>query len=115
LGRLARQVERVAHEVGDVLDFRRLIIVREDDCVLLPAEPVDLGLDVEQGIEGGRGHGPLGRRHDSVDHCEPVSPNKKTRDFTAFLWGDSWTILLPSQVEGTAWRLFLKFKASRTR
>jgi hypothetical protein len=35
LGRLLREAERIAHEIRHVLDFRHLIIVREDDGVEL--------------------------------------------------------------------------------
>ena len=36
LGRLARELQRIADEVGDtVVDFRRLVIVRKDDRVAL--------------------------------------------------------------------------------
>ena len=48
-GRLARQPERVADEVGDVLDLRHLIVVREDHSLALGDEPADLvmhGADV---------------------------------------------------------------------
>ena len=35
--------EGVAHVVGDVLDLRRLVVVRQDDGVALGGEPADLG------------------------------------------------------------------------
>ena len=42
LGRLARELERVADEIGDaIVDFRRLVIVRQDDRVALLLERVD--------------------------------------------------------------------------
>src|SRR5258708_28157266 len=31
--RLARQPERVAHVVGDILDLGDLVVVRQDDCI----------------------------------------------------------------------------------
>ena len=37
-GRLLRQPERIAHVIGDLLDFRDLVIVREDDRVELLLE-----------------------------------------------------------------------------
>jgi hypothetical protein len=48
LRRLARELERIADEVGDaIVDFRRLIIVRQDDRVALRLERVDR-LDVRR-------------------------------------------------------------------
>ncbi len=44
---LAGEIEAVADEVGNVLDFRRLVIMGEDDGVALLAQPVDLGAEVE--------------------------------------------------------------------
>ena len=41
-GRLAREAERVAHVVGDVLDLRHLVVVGEDDRVALRRERADL-------------------------------------------------------------------------
>jgi 4-hydroxy-3-methylbut-2-enyl diphosphate reductase len=38
LGRLLREAERIAHEIRHVLDFRHLVIVREDDGVELLLE-----------------------------------------------------------------------------
>ena len=46
-GRLARQIEAVADEIREVLDFRLLIIMREDDRVALALQPLDLGEQVE--------------------------------------------------------------------
>ena len=42
-GRLARQVEAVADEIGEVLDFGLLVIMGEDDRVALALQPLDLG------------------------------------------------------------------------
>ena len=47
LRRPLRQGEAVAHEVGDVLDLARLVVVRQDDGVLLFSQPVDLRLEVD--------------------------------------------------------------------
>jgi hypothetical protein len=47
--RLAGEIEAVAHEIGKILDFGRLVVMGEDDGVALLAEPVDLGLEVEPG------------------------------------------------------------------
>ena len=44
---LARQIEAVADEVGEVLDFRLLVIMGEDDGVALALQPLDLGEEVE--------------------------------------------------------------------
>ena len=42
LGRLARELERVPDEIGDaIVDFRRLVVVRQDDRVALSLERVD--------------------------------------------------------------------------
>ena len=36
LARLARELERIADEIGDaIVDFRRLVVVRQDDGVAL--------------------------------------------------------------------------------
>ena len=61
LGGFARQQQAVAHDVGDAVeDFRRLIVVREDDGVTRSLEFED-GVDV-------LGEGcPFGRRDDSFD------------------------------------------------
>ena len=45
--RLARQIEAVADEIGEVLDFRLLVIMGEDDGVALALEPLDLGQQVD--------------------------------------------------------------------
>ena len=42
-GRLAREPERVAHVVGDVLDLGQLVVVGEDDGVALGGERAHLG------------------------------------------------------------------------
>ena len=56
-GRLARQVEAVADEIGEVLDFGRLIIMCQDDGVALALQPLDVGAQIDcgalEGIEGG--------------------------------------------------------------
>ncbi len=44
LGRFAREAERVADEIGDVLHFGALVVVREDDGVAVAGEALDLGL-----------------------------------------------------------------------
>ena len=41
--RLHREPERIAGEIGDVLDLGDLVVVGEDDCVLLLTQAVDLG------------------------------------------------------------------------
>ena len=46
--RLARQIEAVADEIGEVLDLRLLVIMREDDRVALLLEARDLGEQVER-------------------------------------------------------------------
>ncbi len=44
---LAAQVERVAHEIGDGVEQRRLhVVVAEDDGVALDLQPVDLDGDL---------------------------------------------------------------------
>jgi hypothetical protein len=72
-GRLARQVERVADEVGDILDFAVLIIVRQDHGVLLTTQAIDLGQQVESRIDIldcqlWLATPELGRNHQTVAH-----------------------------------------------
>ena len=45
--RLARQVEAVADEIGEILDRRLLVIMGEDHRVALALQPLDLGEQVE--------------------------------------------------------------------
>ena len=45
--RLARQIEAVADEIGEVLDLRLLVIMGEDHGVALALQPLDLGEQVE--------------------------------------------------------------------
>ena len=45
--RLARQIEAVADEIGEVLDFRLLVIMGEDHRVALALQPLDLGEQVD--------------------------------------------------------------------
>jgi hypothetical protein len=47
LGRLARQVEAVADEIGQVLQLGLLIVVRKNHGVALLAQPVDLRAEVQ--------------------------------------------------------------------
>ena len=42
-----RQIEAVADEIGQVLDFGLLVIMRQDDRVAFLAQAVDLGAQVE--------------------------------------------------------------------
>ena len=60
--RLAAEFERIADEIGEVLDFGALVIMREDHRVALGAQTVDLGAEVEagEGFAGLGGHGVLG-------------------------------------------------------
>ena len=44
-GRLAREAERVAGVIGDVLDLGHLVVVRQDDGVRLLRERADLALE----------------------------------------------------------------------
>ena len=48
-GGLAAQFKRIADEIGQILQFRLLIIMRQDHCLALDAQPVDLGAQVEAG------------------------------------------------------------------
>ena len=48
-GGLARQIEAVADEIGEILKLGLLVIMREDDRVLLLAEALDLGANVDAG------------------------------------------------------------------
>ena len=61
LGGFARQQEAVADDVGDAVeDFRRLVVVREDDGVAA-------SLEFEDGIDVLGEGGPFGRRDDPFD------------------------------------------------
>ena len=61
LAGLARKLQRVADEIGDaIVDFRRLVIVREDDGVALFLQRVDR-------LHIGRKDRPFDRRHDGLD------------------------------------------------
>ncbi len=53
LRRLARQIEAVADEIGEVLDLRLLVIMGEDHRVALALQPIDLGEQVEAFQAGG--------------------------------------------------------------
>ena len=50
LCRLAAQLQRIAHEISQVLQFRALVVVGQDHRVALLAQAVDLGLDVDVGV-----------------------------------------------------------------
>ena len=41
LRRLLRQTERITHVIGDILNFRHLVVMREDDRMELFLEPKD--------------------------------------------------------------------------
>ena len=62
--RLARQIEAVADEIREVLDFRLLVIMGEDDRVALALQPLDLGEQVEalQTVRSVRSSSALERR-----------------------------------------------------
>lgn len=47
--RLARQIEAVADEIGNVLNIPVLIVMREDDRVARAAQTIDLGLKIQSG------------------------------------------------------------------
>ena len=51
--RLAAEFEAVAHEVGNVLDVRRLVIMRKDHRVAFFAQAVDLGQQIGAGGDFG--------------------------------------------------------------
>ena len=50
LRRLAREAERIADEIGDVLHFGALVVVRENDRVALARELLDLVLQLGDGV-----------------------------------------------------------------
>ena len=56
-GGLAREPERVAHEVGDVLDLGQLVVVREDHRVALGGEGAHLVLHRADVLDRDRGVG----------------------------------------------------------
>ena len=39
--RLLRKLQRIADVVGEILDDRNLVVVREDECVVLPSQIFD--------------------------------------------------------------------------
>ena len=59
-GGLARQIEGIAHEIGEILNLGVLVIMREDDGVHLAAQTSDLRLEIEERINIGDR---LQRRH----------------------------------------------------
>jgi hypothetical protein len=52
----AREVERVPEVVGEVLDLGVLVVVREDHRTARTLEPIDLGEEIEGGVDRGRVH-----------------------------------------------------------
>ena len=52
--RRLRELERVADEVGEVLDLALLVVVREDDRVALALQAPDLVFEVHVGLNVGR-------------------------------------------------------------
>ena len=66
--RLARQIEAVADEIGEVLDLRLLVIMREDHGVALALQPLDLGeqVDALQAVRSGRSFLSLAARRRSA-------------------------------------------------
>ena len=57
LRRLLRELERIAHEIREVLDLRVLVVVGEDHRVELAAEPFD---PIQKSLSLGHvGHGPI--------------------------------------------------------
>jgi hypothetical protein len=54
-GRLAAELERIADEIGGVLDLGELIIMGQDDGVLTPLQLADPGSQVHRsGLSGDR-------------------------------------------------------------
>ena len=51
--RLARQLEAVADEIGEVLNVGGLVVMRQDNRVLLLAEAIDLGEQILSGRQVG--------------------------------------------------------------
>ena len=52
LRRRLRELQRVADEVGEILDLALLVVVREDHRVALALEALDLGLELLVGELG---------------------------------------------------------------
>ena len=69
-GRLPRQAERVAHEIGDVLHLGPLVVVREHDRVPLARQPADLPLQLGD---------LLGRLRGRLDDRELELPRRRHR------------------------------------
>src|SRR3546814_464914 len=59
VGGLARQLQRIADEIGDILNLGLLVIMREDDGVAVLAQAVDLPAQVKTGkrFADGSSHG----------------------------------------------------------
>ncbi len=74
-GRHLAQLERIADKIGQVLDLRALIIMRQDHRVALLAQAIDLGKQVGAGGQGGLGshHGPPSGRGVSFKNSECVA------------------------------------------
>src|SRR5664280_924567 len=49
-----RELERVAHEVGEILDLGLLVVVRQDYCVSFLLEAANGGLEIERRVDGHR-------------------------------------------------------------
>jgi hypothetical protein len=64
LGRLLAELERVTHEVGEILDLRLLVVVGQEHGVALLLEPADLVLD----LVGGRDVAAAARDSVGADH-----------------------------------------------
>ena len=73
LGGFARQQQAVADDVGDAVeDFRRLVVVRQDDGVAA-------SLEFEDGVDVLGEGGPFGRRNDPFDPVVELLRNGRVR------------------------------------
>ena len=73
LGGFARQQQAVADDVGDAVeDFRRLVVMREDDGVAA-------SLQFEDGVDVLGEGGPFGRRDDPFDPVVKLLRNGRVR------------------------------------
>ena len=77
LGRLLGEAQRIAHEVGDVLDFRHLVVVGENDRVKLLLEHKDLA---RERVELRARHRPAHREtvHAGRRNCRLTQSSVKT-------------------------------------
>lgn len=88
-GRLARQSQRVADVIGQVLDDRFLVVVRQDDGVFFLPESVDLRDQIQRRIDGHIDVANLRIQYHRLGHETPGSIVDVSVRFYAG-WGDTF-------------------------